>query len=524
MEIIENLLFDFVDLYNEIKVNDDSPRAKNCYRRLKGDFQEILEQDIDYLSVMDNEFANDSQLYILVLSTLFFCSKDVKILEKIKELLFLDDLPLDVTLRILKQIAVNHFSNGFAAPEYSQERELHLHLLQRLQKELKVSKSYIPYEERNHNLIILETDTLLLDTHAPSKMVLDIYKMLKYELGYEVYLLVNFLEVEEYNMEGFWVFPYRMNYIPMLNGEFVSTHEGIEIFGYQQIIHGNDISSFQNSIEYVYSKKPEFVWHIGAQSVFADMLKNITTLVSMPCTDGYAISEAPIQVSYMRVDKEMVKQMEEYNRSRAQKMIETGSMKKIELDLYTNQIKQIYKREDFGIPTDSFVIAIVGNRLDTELTDEFLSIMQKIVDREKNIYFAIIGNSKMYKWKTLIKERVVYLGFRKDLVEVMKITDLFLNPPRKGGGGGAECAIMLGIPVITLPNCDVAHMKEEFVCDSLEKFPELVSEYCHNEEFYQSKVRVCKRLQEKVTNIVKDGSSNLEKTVTKIKELCQQGY
>ncbi len=485
MKEIENMLFDFVDVYNQIKLNDDALKAQRKYQKFKNDLQVIIEQDIDYLSILDKEFENDSQLYILVLSFIFFCSKDIKNLEKIKQLLFLDDLPMDVSLRILKQININHFFNGFAPSEYSQERKLHLHMLQRLKKELNMVEEYIPYEERNHNVIIIETDTLLSNSHAPSKMVLDMYKRLKYELGYEVYLLVNVLRVEDYNMEDYWVLPYRINYLPKYNGEFIRLHEDIEICGFQQVINENDLMSIHKSIEYVYSKKPEFVWHIGGHSVISDLLKDITTLVSMHCTDGYAISEAPILVSYMK-NSSGVKEAECFIEEKGQKTIDISLTAKFEMS------DMVYYPEDFGFSKDNFIIAIVGTRLDTEIDEQFISIMEKIAINEENVRFVTVGKCSK-KWDNgVLRGRVVNLGYCKDLANVLKATHLFLNPVRLGGGGGAYCSIIAEVPIITLAGCDVANVGEEFVCNSLEEYPQLVSKYCHDEKFYQSQVETCR--------------------------------
>lgn len=70
-----------------------------------------------------------------------------------------------------------------------------------------------------------------------------------------------------------------------------------------------------------------------------------------------------------------------------------------------------------------------------------------------------------------------FLGFVKDLQNTMSIGDLYLNPPRTGGGTSATYAINNEIPVLTLPNCNVALRGEEFVCSSLEKFPEIIYKY-----------------------------------------------
>ena len=478
MTEIENMLFDFVELFNEVKRNRESPKVRSLFEKMGMDYYHVVDNNIDLYSVLDREFAEDSQLYILVLSVLFLISKDEKILAKTESLLLLDHLPVDVSLRLFRQININHFNNGFSLPEYQNERKVHRHFLQRLERELDFSIEYIPYEERNHNLIILETDTLLSDYHAPTKLVLNMCKTLKYEMGYEVYLIVNVLKIDVENIEDYWLFPYWINYLEELNGEFVREYEGKEIMGYQQVISENDLASICHSIDIIKAKKPEFVWHIGSDSVLSDLFAKVTTLLSMRCIDGYSVSEAPILVSYMRNDKNYIGISREYMKRHGQQYLD------IDIALPYYDSGKEYSAKDFGIPEDGFIIAVVGNRLDSEISDEFLRVMETILQREQQVYFVIIGECRINWSEGVFQGRVVSLGFCKDLCNVLKATHLFLNPKRQGGSGGAACAISVGVPVLTLGDCDTAFVGEHFICEKMEQYPDTVSKYCYDQEFY----------------------------------------
>jgi len=478
MDEIENMLFDFVELYNEVKLNRDSPKAKDSFVKLAGDYYRLVNNNVDIYSVLDREFADDSQLYILVLSVLFRISKSEEMLVKVEEILLLDQLSVDASLRVLGQVASLRFCYGLPVPEYNYLRKLHRYFLQRLERELDFSWEYIPYEERNHNLIILETDTLLSDYHAPTRLVLDIYRILKYEMGYEVYLIVDIMGVDIDIIEDNWVFPLVPNYMPELDGEFVREYEGKEILGYQQVIRENDLISIHHSIDKIKAKKPEFVWHIGGQSVLSDLFAKVTTMVSMGCTDGYPVSEAPILVSYIRSDKKRIEFSKEYMEEHGQRYLD------IDLSMQHNVSGKGCSAKDFGIPEDGFIIAVVGNRLDTEISDEFLSVMETILQREQQVYFVIIGKCSRSWSDGVFRGRVVNLGFREDLGNVLKATHLFLNPRRLGGSGGAALAIAAGVPILTLGECDVAFVGEHFICDSIEKYPDMVSKYCHDQAFY----------------------------------------
>lgn len=517
-ELVEKLLMDFVELYNVSKADVNAPETADKMMAFRVDYHALVDNDIDILSILDRELGGDSQLYILVLSALFFVEKDGRMLDKAQELLYLDQLPIDMCLRILEQISMNRFSCGLPVPEYGSSRELHRHLLRRMERECPVNCKYIPYEERNHNLIILETDTLLSDDHAPTRIVLEIYKMLKHQLGYEVYLLVDFLRMDTDNMENYWAFPYRARYLPQQDGEFVREYQGVEVYGYQQVVWEHPLDSVRDSMERIYKRKPEFVWHIGGESVLSDMIANVCPLVSTGCTDGYAVSEAPVLVSYMQVDRERNKSIERYCIPRSQNLLPIDFV--ITMDVVEDFIQgeKRYCHEDIGLPEDGFVIAVVGNRLDMEVTEAFISVMEEIAHREANVYFLVIGNTKLRRWnRGILQDRVVHLGFQKDLPGVLSATELFLNPPRQGGGGSALFSACVGVPVVTLPDCDVANLGDAFVCDSLEHFPGLVSRYCHDREYYQAQVAYAHQVYKRMKSI--DNCAAVKSTVERIKVL-----
>ncbi len=492
---IEHFLYDFVEFYNLLREDENSSKVSDALLAFARDYFALRNEGVEIYSVLAKELGDDIQLHILVLSALFLVVKEEEILDRVCGLLYSDGIPLDAALRILTQTAVNRFYSGFSNGEYSGARRLHRHLLGRLERECSLAGEQIPYEERNHGLIVLESDTLIAD-HAPTRIVLDIYKALKEDLGYEVYLLVDYLSVNQHNTEEYWVLPYRTRYSPGLDGEFSLDYQGVEVRGFQQVLRENDLASIKNSLEKIRELKPEFVWHIGGQSVQSDSLGLAAPLVSMPCTDGYSISQAPILASYMQIDRAQTDAMREYMDEHGQRSVDIQILSK-----FQDSGKE-YGNGDFGIPEDGFAVAIVGNRLDTEIDGAFLEIMKRILEREPKVYFIMIGKSKRDWSSGIFQGRVVCLGFCKDLYNVLGGTRLFLNPVRQGGSGGAACAMAAGVPVLTLGDCDVAWAGEEFICGSLEEYPDMVSRYCHDRAFYERQSRrVLETIQSREVNL-----------------------
>ena len=114
-------------------------------------------------------------------------------------------------------------------------------------------------------------------------------------------------------------------------------------------------------------------------------------------------------------------------------------------------------RQELGIPNDAFVLSIVGNRLDDELTVAFLEMLDSsILD---NMMILFIGNfsysDKIDKY-TRIKEHSRYLGHCVDLMSRLELCDLFVNPDRAGGGTSGAMALFKGKPVVTIDRGDIA--------------------------------------------------------------------
>ena len=126
--------------------------------------------------------------------------------------------------------------------------------------------------------------------------------------------------------------------------------------------------------------------------------------------------------------------------------IDTDKFKNIEVD-------RDKKREDLGIPKDSFAVLSVGELNDNKNHETILRAIARL-DR-KDIIYVICGqgNKKEYL-KNLAKElgmeeRLILAGFRTDVAEIYKCCDIFAFPSlREGLGMEALESMASGLPVI----------------------------------------------------------------------------
>lgn len=430
---------------------------------------------------LEEALGNDLELYYLVLSTLQFITKDAECVAVIENLLLRPDLDLLIAYNVWFQLSNIRFRDISIPYSYSRSRQINKYLLERYEREYPMEVPFVPYKERNRKRIVIETDTLLTGLHAPTHIILDTCQTLIRDMGYEVLLIVNVAWMDLNWMNRFWLFPYVANYRKDINGRFSIAYEDVVVQGYQLQWKKESMPEMKQLLQEVHEWNPLCVWHIGSASFRHDIYRRMTTLLSMPCTDGYSVSEAPVLVSYMQSDSANVKESIGYAERQGQKRIN------IERVIEHKEQGKNYHKEDFMIPEEAFVICIVGTRLDAELSEAFMDILYQLERELDNLHFMIIGISHQKPFCPADEKRVHYLGYREDLVDVIKVADLFVNPPRQGGGSGAVRAFSVGVPAISLPDCDVANLiGEDFCCQSLKEMKEEIIKYVKDEDFYKN--------------------------------------
>ncbi len=168
-------------------------------------------------------------------------------------------------------------------------------------------------------------------------------------------------------------------------------------------------------------------------------------------------------------DSERLSRLEDY-----QQTIETV------VNYQLPEIDEIYKRNDYNLSDSDFVFGIVGNRLDVEITDSFIELMNQLLF-DLDAHFLIIGDlqnpGRILKGVSM-PERIHFTGEIPYAVAAMKLFDVYLNPYRNGGGRSSFEALAQGVPVITFAYGDVYHTcGDEFVVEDDEDFLETASRY-----------------------------------------------
>lgn len=112
------------------------------------------------------------------------------------------------------------------------------------------------------------------------------------------------------------------------------------------------------------------------------------------------------------------------------------------------------KRQEIGVPNDAIMLFSVGELSSRKNHEVAIRAVAKA--NNKKLYYIICGTGDLEQYlKDLCKElgiadRVLLLGFRKDIAELCKASDIFVHPSQREGLGIAALEGMAaGLPLIS---------------------------------------------------------------------------
>lgn len=485
----------FLNIVIQILNFNDNEASEDELHNLIDELFDYYKQ-VDYNVFFDelfNYIDKDFELYTLILSTLYNLFNHDMIIYDIEKRLTSESIDLFAADSILNQLRYIKFTNIALKDSYKTNRIINQKLLNEFKQKYLPNYPYTPYDEREKKRIVIATDQLLSINHAPTRIVLNICNYLAHDHGYEIYLLINLTSRDANRISQFWYNPNMFNFLKDLDGMFSVQYKETIIRGFQFEWAPDKISDISAACELINIWKPLCVFYIGGASYRHDIYKYYTTLISMPCTDGYIVSEAQVLVSSLQSDSSYIKESIQYIKNTNQHIENIGVLCTLREDS-----GHIYKKVDYNIPDTGFLLCIMGNRLDAEMSDDFISMMQELMYENANIYVAFIGDCTRTFFAEDLQSRVRFLGYQSELVEIMKMMDLFVNPPRKGGGSGATFALQAGVPIATLANNDVANfINNRLCCNNLDELKALIERYMNDKEFYDNEVVMCNEWKER---------------------------
>lgn len=336
----------------------------------------------------------------------------------------------------------------------------------------------MPLEERNENLVMITTIQFLNETHAPTKTVLERAKALK-KAGKDV-VIVN--TTEQYIIKG---------YVPMCNSGFGRILE--EYNNVNEIKVGDGTFPFMqmpgnSPIEYrmqvlaglLVKYKPYYILSIGTGSILADLCGNIVPCASM----ALAFSTLPKTKNKMKIlGRKLSDEEKEIYAKEDSDIIES----RFTFELKPQKKK--FSRKEKGLPDKKFLLVVVGIRLEFEIDSNFMSMLSDVCNKGCYVVFAgIMDNySSLMEEYPVVSANSSFIGYCDDILALMEICDLYVNPDRLGGGFSVIEAFAKGKPGVYLKSGDVYTAGgEDFAVGSFSEMAGQILKYKDNKDYYNT--------------------------------------
>lgn len=390
------------------------------------------------------------KMYIFRLSVLIAVTKKNEYLDEIIDLIYKETIPYNIKMFLYWQIVSLDFSREMRSSKRTLN-EIYEYVFSIYANELGI----IPLQyknplERNLKTIVLITGQFLIPPHSPTRVALGYINLMISQMGYNVIL------INEANQPVEFIAPfinaYMANHISAHNGWNEINYKDVSFWYYQSSGSLNNLDETRKMINFVQEINPFFVINLGGSSIVSDFCLKITDVVNFSLSAEESIATGGIFIGNYYDPNHSIRANGRRNIPGA--TVFEAMEQKVQLN-----------RKEFDICDNDFLIAIVSNRLNEEITSDFLDFLDEFVYDKENIRIVFIGKYEKYEQVISrtpnLRKKAKCLGFQEDLVAIYDFCNLYLNPPRKGGGFSAIDAMVKGLPVVTFAGGDVGSVSQE---------------------------------------------------------------
>lgn len=122
--------------------------------------------------------------------------------------------------------------------------------------------------------------------------------------------------------------------------------------------------------------------------------------------------------------------------------------------IHKNKNKRSLTRKEVGIDPSALVLVTVGFRLKNEILGIWANQMLDTLTQFDKLVWVIIGSETPSALEHAPHGKVINLGVRDDVSSIMQLCDIYVNPPRMGGGFSVLEAMSSGVATLAFSNTD----------------------------------------------------------------------
>lgn len=339
----------------------------------------------------------------------------------------------------------------------------------------------IPYNENNGPVVVI-TSQFLSEGHAPTRRVLDYSYTINQKWGIPVVIIND----GGLNIKRIAYLPHliQFDFIKELSDKDTINYKGATFSFYQSKVQYPDIQEIANILFSIKKMKPRLVLNVGASCLTSDLCRHFSKTATITCSTSIPRSLADNLV----VCRDL--------RLNDQKRLERLKTNQVVIESVFNYIMpdesnmKRYERFDFGIPEDGWLICSAGNRMQEELDYDFMNMVDNILDKISNSYFLIVGgieNPEILVNGLKNKDKIVFAGQVADGCQVIRLSNVYIQPRRKGGGRAAFEALYYGVPAVVVKYGDAWDVcGKDFEVDAYADMENKIFEYYFDRDYYHA--------------------------------------
>lgn len=476
------------DITNYIKNNSDSPNTE--LNELLFDFYRSYSDDADCVCETEEEIRkiipSVSVYYqIYLYSFLMRFSKNADVFNDLV-VLATNELDIPLIMQFVYQQCSSFYFLNPSVNNYETDRllwRLHQKTVSLIKDNFRESLEPIPICERDPNFVIVICDQFLSSAHGPTKTSSDRCKILIENCRKKVFL-INTGEVLNCVGEIPFFSPLKGNYIDHLEKAETISWKECKIPFFQCPKGMPDFGIYGYLLETIRKMRPYYIVAIGADGFFSQLANELVPVLTVGlCPSKLAMTETTCQTLSKKLTKEDIALLESVGYDQSHVIKSAFSYSLVEKD-------GSLLRENLNIYSDSFVISIVGGRLGSEMDSDFMQMLADIAAKHTNVEYMILGSlgSNMsledLPYYEKISEKTHFFYMVKDILSYLELSDLYINPTRRGGGGSAVEALTVNVPVITTDYGDVAvNVGDDFIVKDYEEMKERIDKMISDTDY-----------------------------------------